>query len=405
MLMKRRQGLPAAFVLGLYDTGLSAVRGLGRKGVPVVAFDYETGNAGFASRYCRAVRCQHPEHAPEELVALLISEARSVAGPAMLLAASDAFVLFVSRYREPLREYFRFTLPPAAVLEALVDKRLQYELAGQIGIPHPATFYPETAADVGRIASQLDYPAVIKPYVGHRYREEVSSDKGLTVDGPEALHSTFERLFETGAQALVQSFAPGPITNLINVTYCLDQAGNLLDSFMLRKLRQFPVDLGVGTFVECYFDAAAFELGLKFCRALGYRGIAEVEFKLDERTGRFALIELNPRIGAQNQLALSCGHNLPWMAYADLFDLPADAPHACQANLRWLDFKGDYLAFKAMREAGSLRYTTWLRSLLTARSFATFALDDPGPFFKRHNYGLDYARALCDEFGALLGHA
>lgn len=108
----------------------------------------------------------------------------------------------------------------------------------------------------------------------------------------------------------MHTFARGPATILVSVRYRLDQDGDLPGSFMPRKLRQAPVHLGVGAFVERYFDATAFEPGLTFCLAEAYRGIAEVEFRVDVRTERFALIELNPRLGAQNQFALSCGHNV-----------------------------------------------------------------------------------------------
>lgn len=64
-------------------------------------------------------------------------------------------------------------------------------------------------------------------------------------------------------------------------------------------------------------------------------------------------------------------------------------------------FKDDYLTCSSLRELDSLRPGMWLRSVLTARSFATFAVDDPGPFFKRHNYGLDYVRAFRLEFNVV----
>lgn len=394
---------PAAFVLGLYDTGLSAVRGLARHGVPVVGLDFEPANAGFASRYCRALECPHPEQAPEQLIALLFREARDWPGPSLLFPASDAFALFISRYRTVLDQCFRFTLPRSDVMEALVNKRLQYELAERVGIPYPPAYYPESPAAAARIASLIQYPAVIKPYYGHRFREQMSSDKAFRVESAAELRACFEKNFVESARAVAQPLVDGPPTNLVTGCYCWGHDGALLGSFMFRKLRQYPIDFGVGTFVENYFDATVDELGLRFCQAIEYRGIAEVEFKLDERDGEFKLIELNPRLGAQNELAVACGVNFAYALYLDAFGKQAPPVKATRRTKRWLDLKGDFFAFLDLSDAGTLHWLEWLRSIITARSFAAFALDDLGPFLKRHNYGLDYVRGIRTELGRLIG--
>ena len=47
---------------------------------------------------------------------------------------------------------------------AMVNKRKQYELAEQVGMPYAQTFYPETCEDVQCIKDRVEYPAIIKPY-------------------------------------------------------------------------------------------------------------------------------------------------------------------------------------------------------------------------------------------------
>ena len=52
----------AAFVLGMNETGLTAVRCLGREGIAVRGFDIAANRAGFRSRYCLGGVCPDPLH-------------------------------------------------------------------------------------------------------------------------------------------------------------------------------------------------------------------------------------------------------------------------------------------------------------------------------------------------------
>ena len=83
------------FVLGLFDTGLAALRALGRAGLPALGFDYEPEGFGFQSRYGSRVVCPHPD-APAELIRILCEQARPFPKRPILYPTSDAFVAFVS---------------------------------------------------------------------------------------------------------------------------------------------------------------------------------------------------------------------------------------------------------------------------------------------------------------------
>lgn len=113
---------PTAFVLNASLAGLGAIRSLGRAGVPVVALDPDPGHAGFVSRCCTARQCPHPVREPERLVEFLIDEGRRLDEPGVLSPASDAFVLFISRHRDALKDHFLFILPAPEVVEQSVDK-------------------------------------------------------------------------------------------------------------------------------------------------------------------------------------------------------------------------------------------------------------------------------------------
>lgn len=382
-----------AFVLSLFDTGVGAIRSLGRAGIPVIGLDTDPQMPGFRSRYCEARQCPHPIYAPEALLTFLIAEGKRLDAPGVLFPASDAFALFLSRYRQELEAYYYFILPEANVMEAIIDKRRQYEMAARTGTPYPTTLYPQTMEEVRQIKDQLQYPAFIKPCVGHLWREKFGgTHKGFKVQNPAELLARYEEIFLTGLPALVQPVILGPNTNHFKVCAYINQQGQPLAVFTLRKLRQYPTEFGVGTLVESLHFPELAELGLNFFRGIDYRGIGSIEFKRDERDGQLKMIELNPRLWQQNIQATACGMNFPLIQY---LDLTGNHPHA-QMNFRegvcWLDAMADFQSFWDYHRQGKLSSWEWIRSWARARSFATFASDDLGPFLKANRCGAKYLR-------------
>jgi D-aspartate ligase len=115
---------PTAYVLDVnVFGGLGAVRSLARAGVLAVGVGVDSERFGFASRYGRSLQCPNPVTQPEELLRFFLHEGRQLAEPGILLPASDEFVLFLWRYRDELREYFRFSSSPPDIMEAGVNKR------------------------------------------------------------------------------------------------------------------------------------------------------------------------------------------------------------------------------------------------------------------------------------------
>ena len=66
--------------------------------------------------------------------------------------------------------------------------------------------------------------------------------------------------------------------------------------------------------------------------AIDYRGIFNVEFKLDERDGRFKIIELNPRPFWLIGHIARAGVDLPWLSYLDAQELPVPTPPPYQVG-------------------------------------------------------------------------
>ncbi|HEV2066921.1 MAG TPA: hypothetical protein VGR08_08790 [Thermomicrobiales bacterium] len=385
--VKPREG-PTAFVLNVSLAGLGAMRSLGRAGVTVIGLDPDPGHAGFASRYCTALQCPHPVHEPDALLEFLLDQGRQLSEPGILSPASDAFTLFISRYRDELQDLFRFNLPTPEVMEATIDKRKLYELADRVGVPHATTVYPETMDDVLRIADQLDYPAYIKPYHSHLWQVAFpEAGKGIKVFSAMELVESFERVLDAGVQVMVQSIIVGPATNVQSIRVYVTAAGDIIAAFTNRKIRQFPVEFGRATLAESIHEPAFREMGMAFFRDIDYRGFGLIEFKRDDRDGILKLTDMNPRWLKTVNIATDSGIDFPLLHYRDLAGETPPPQFEFRSDVRWLDAVGDLASSWSLYRTGELTPWAWARSLIGVRSFAAFAMDDWGPFLREYQYG------------------
>lgn len=369
-----------AYVLNVSTpNGLGVIRSLGREGVPVVAVDNHAGAPGLHSRYARPLVVPDPAVQPEKCLEALLREGRGLTDKGVLFPCSDAFVLFVSRYRHELQEHFEFCIPSEKVLEGMVNKRKQYDEAMRIGTPIAKTFYPADMGEVREIRDRLDYPAFIKPYYSHLWYP-VFGNKGFKVNGPRELEERYAQIFPTGLEALVQSIIQGPNTNHIKVCAYYDRTGKRRALFLTRKIRQNPTEFGVGTIMESFHDDELAALGLKFFEGIGYRGIGSIELKLDDRDGRYKMIELNPRLWAQNSQPTYAGINFPLIMYNDLTGKSVPSQDY-RDGVRWMDTLEDLKAFWWYRQRGRTTFSELARSWLSIDCHAHFAWDDPMPAF------------------------
>jgi len=56
------------------------------------------------------------------------------------------------------------------------------------------------------------------------------------------------------------------------------------------------------------------------------------------------------------------------------------APARQKDGVHWIDFPRDLGSFYRKMRAGQMTTAAWMRSLSKARSFASFAIDDPAPW-------------------------
>ncbi|MDD1756181.1 MAG: hypothetical protein LUQ39_05035, partial [Methanomassiliicoccales archaeon] len=204
----------------------------------------------------------------------------------------------------------------------------------------------------------------------------------------------FRKILPTGIKVIVQEFVAGPSSNMFSMATYVSRDGGIAPPCVWQKIRQSPVDYGVGTFVRIVDEPRIVEQGVRFLKGIGFTGIGEIEYKWDERANEFKLIELNARPWLQNSLSAYAGLDTSYLQYLDLTGSPSLEMRPCQKDIRWLDLLSDLSTFWTLRERGELSTLEWVRSCLGAEVHAYAALDDVRPMLSRYNYGLDLIKML-----------
>jgi predicted ATP-grasp superfamily ATP-dependent carboligase len=310
---------PPAVIIGVsWANGLGLIRSLSEAGVPVVALDPDPRAIGLFSRsVAHALVCPDPGEEESAFLDFMERIARWLGKPGVLFLTRDQDVSTVSRNQAQLEPSYHIPFARWEVLGQIVDKRGQYAVALEAGIPLPVTRFPNDEAEAIAAARAVPYPALVKPAYHAGFWEQFGAKGFVANDAGEAL-AQVQRGVAHGYQMMIQEIIPGDADLLYTYGSYLNPEGEPLAQFTGRKLRQHPRMFGTCRLGECYPAPKVAELGLKLLRALGFWGISQVEFKLDPRDGHFKLMEVNARNYQWQHLATVCGANLAYAAYRDV---------------------------------------------------------------------------------------
>ncbi len=371
---------PLAVILGGSCNGLSFARSLGRRGIRTLVVDSERA-LGTYTRFGRVVLLPSADRRPEVWVRFLELVGSRLAEPGVLLPTSDVHTLLVARNAERLGRSFRSLVPDAPVLEQLIDKRSQYELARAAGVPIPSVRFPESLDEAARAADEMSYPCILKPYRSHTARAALAGQKVVLVDSKAELIGSFARISELGVPLMIQEIVPGKDSALFGYLAFWDRDGQERAWVTKRKLRQYPPGYGDGSLQMTVDAPEVAELSRTLLRACGYRGFVGVEFKLDGRDGSYRLMEINPRTVSGNQLAVTAGVDFPWIGYRYLTGVDSGSGAAVhgRSGVRYVNEEWDVQAYLALRRSGEISFGRWIDSVRGVRAVAIGAWDDPGP--------------------------
>lgn len=372
---------PAAVVIGLDSiTGLQTARILADRGVPVVGVAADRRHWGARTNACVEV-LQSPLSG-DELVHTLLALGRRIGGRSVLLPCTDASVSTLSSARVTLADHFVLPLAPDPVVQLLMDKVSFARHARDTALPVPRTELLSTRLDAEQVADDMTYPCVLKPPVKSAEWEKNTSAKGYAVDNAEEFLAVYDRVSSWAPVLLAQQWVRGGEDGLYSCNAYFDSRGEALVTFVARKVRQWPPEIGTSASGEECRNDEVLDATLRLFGQVGFQGLAYLEMKRDVHTGRLLIIE--PNVGrptGRSAIAEAGGVELVYTAYCDAAGLPLPAAREQRyVGTKWLDLRRDAQAAVVAHRRGELSWAEWARSLRGPKAHAIWSRRDPVPF-------------------------
>lgn len=372
----RREDKPPAVVLGGVGGALSVTRSLSRHGVRVYALADRLSLVR-ASRHCaQFVDLGSDEDIQDRWLEWLETGPRG----AVVLPVGDDGLELVARHRPALESMGYIPIDgDGDLMLGLLDKQRTHEVALAAGIPAPATM-PASDADADAVAARIGFPCALKPVHSHLFSRHFRV-KLFVADDPAQFVEILSRTDALGIEMVATEIVRGSDDRHHQLYAYIDRRGKPLCALTLRKVRQYPIHFGLGTYFVTDRNPEVMEVGLRFCGEIGLRGLANVEFKRDSRDGNLKLIECNYRFTALNELVRVAGLDLAVMTYDYLTGRQVPPVPEYRAGARFWRPIEDARAVRDYRRAGELDYGRLLTSLLYRKKHYFFDWGDPGPTF------------------------
>lgn len=293
---------------------------------------------------------------PELIEGLLLLQKQLEATP-LLFLTSDPQVQTISEHREHLAGKFQIRLPERDCIRQLMHKLSFQRIAESHGFPVPRTVGISCEKNLEELAN-IRFPAVLKPGNKGLYFAN-KSPRAQKVSTYEEAVSACRAILGQAPDLIVQEWVRGRESDIY---FCLQYRGEngfTVSSFVGRKLRSWPPQTGSTASCTAAPEVAPLltRLTKEFFNETQLAGMCSMEFKLDQETGNFFMIE--PTVGRtdwQEEIASINGVNIPLSAYCYEAGLPLPAEEVIQPSQIWVHPQSYFRSVvSSMLAAGSWR--------------------------------------------------
>jgi len=365
---------PTCVVLALTATGIAVARDL-QGAWRVIGVDAERQRPGWYSSAFDRPRGIADLPFGLALVDAIVDLAGD-ASPLVVIPAADDAVAWCIDHRATLCERgVRLAAGYRAdAAGVLVDKSRFAARCAELGIDVPRTAHPADRADALAFAREVGLPCIVKPRAGHLWRQRLRGHKLITPASVDELERVLDEIVGDPRAVVLQELVGGPESNLVVGAVWAGADGRVRHVLTARKIRQFPRQFGSGSLVRTEALPDVAERSRDVVEALGYAGLCGTEFKIDPRSGRLRLIEINARPTLWYDLCRAAGTHVVRAHACDLAGLPCAPPAAQRDGVVWRYAVRDAIA---LAQAGPAAFARAVASDGAADTDAVFDRRDP----------------------------
>ena len=371
-----------AVILGSnYYIGLSIIRCLGKEGIHTVAMDYSKENTyGAESRFLKEqIIVPHYKKNEKELLKFMVDYAKKEKEKPVLFPSGDPYVEFIDRNFDALKEGYLFPMDVKGKWTDIMMKDTLEKLATKYGMPIPESVELNDPMIFEKVDKNIGYPCILKPTESTMFVAKFRV-KNFILNNKEELEKYRKTIQENGLDGVIQRIIPGFDDHMYTYDAYLDVNSEVTHWMTCQKHRQFPINFGASVYTEQRLVPELHEMSRKFYKEIGYKGFGEIEYKKDEKTGKYYLIEINTRTTNLNSLLEKAGVNFPLLAYKEMTGEKIKKENKTYDSRFYFRYLyEDLLAIREYVRAGQLTKMEIFKSLFRRKAPAILSFKDPKP--------------------------
>jgi protein-tyrosine-phosphatase/predicted ATP-grasp superfamily ATP-dependent carboligase len=360
---------------------LTVVRSLGRAGLTVHVAWCDPEGIAARSRYVSRIH-DLPEYAvdaPDWKAALLDLLQRQPFD--LVIPCDDPSILPLQANRTEFEALAPIYLLSQEAFQITIDKGRTQALAASCGVPVPRSDVVSTEEAALMFGRRFGFPVVVKPASSFTL-DDVATKRAVrtTTSGSELTEAIAD--LRPGENALLQEFIGGVGAGV----EILAREGKILVAFQHVRVHEPLCGGGSSYRKSAGLDPRLLEATTKLIHALHYTGVAMVEFRVDDQTGRWVLLEINGRFWGSLPLAVAAGCDFPRYLVEMLIDGRTDFPPSYRVGLFARNWSQDARWFEERFAASGYRRQVLVdlahgtaRAVTGRERSDTMVLDDPIP--------------------------
>lgn len=243
----------------------------------------------------------------------------------LLIPCSDYYAELVIRNAQALKQYVDSPILSERIYLKFKDKIAFSELCSNHGITHPKTEISLPSQIIGDSVKRK-FPLVMKPANSNSYEylngESAERKKVYFCENEQELKCYSKKLLESGygSAVVLQEYVGSKYgsSRVVNA-YC-DKSGKVRLIGVGEPILEYSGDRLIGNYaaIRAVDDKRLCDIAADFLEAIRYVGFANLDVKIDSKSGEYYFLELNPRQGRSSYFIRVAGVNLMKAMYEDV---------------------------------------------------------------------------------------